>query len=524
VKADTAQIPSIKQDTAQIEGLVQQIGLLRLQLDSGPMNDAKARHLQMFLDQSTSYAETVIDAIDDEEYQMQPSEGIVSELSHNNRHFATTNVNATSSNHDIPVQAGGRLYIARSTSDQSGTLKNTIEDEESCAQSSRNSLSRRSSENWDIPIADAGAAGAYHDSATRASSQLPATGDIMGLDTATTATTGASSLSETPEADNKLRQRALAKPRMTLPDGPRKMLLLPTRDQNKIQQASTLRKEMAFKEQETLNEALEIAIRGKKSPIDRLRPKSAWFSKRTGSYDEIKDLLDRGADPDYRSHGADFCRLEMWNAKRLEVLQLLLQRGASFWLSSSDEWLVVAARSSWPTLVENFLDSGSSLSARDKALCEAASAGHNGIVRILLMHGTSSVSQSGKDAATREASRCRRFETLKLLLEHGASADNDIFFTAVKAGREDILRMLLDRGFSANTGDSVQTALGEAVRFGHLKSVNLLLERGAGVSSALLYRAPHPESSRSLAERNEMTALLKRYYEQQNRLRPTKSP
>jgi hypothetical protein len=67
IKADTAQIPSIKQDTSQIEGLVQQIALLRLQLSEPSRNDAKAQHLQNFLDQSTTYAESVYDEIEDEE-------------------------------------------------------------------------------------------------------------------------------------------------------------------------------------------------------------------------------------------------------------------------------------------------------------------------------------------------------------------------------------------------------------------------------------------------------------------------
>jgi hypothetical protein len=67
VKANTAQIPSIKQDTSQIEGLVQQITLLRLQLSEPSRNDAKAQHLQNFLDQSTTYAESVYDEIEDEE-------------------------------------------------------------------------------------------------------------------------------------------------------------------------------------------------------------------------------------------------------------------------------------------------------------------------------------------------------------------------------------------------------------------------------------------------------------------------
>lgn len=69
-KNDTAAISvnriQIKQDTSQIEILVQQIGFLRLRLESASIEDAKAQHLQQFLEKSTAYAETVIDTIEDD--------------------------------------------------------------------------------------------------------------------------------------------------------------------------------------------------------------------------------------------------------------------------------------------------------------------------------------------------------------------------------------------------------------------------------------------------------------------------
>jgi hypothetical protein len=93
VKADTAHIPSIKQDTSQIDGLVQQIGLLRLQLENIHMKDAKARHLQMFLDQSTTYAETVIDSIHEEVGKPYATEGSESDQSEYEQEvFSTINI------------------------------------------------------------------------------------------------------------------------------------------------------------------------------------------------------------------------------------------------------------------------------------------------------------------------------------------------------------------------------------------------------------------------------------------------
>lgn len=61
---NTAQIPSIKQDTSQIATLVQEIGFLRLQLNETSVHDAKAQQMQRFLDESSTYAETVIDEVD----------------------------------------------------------------------------------------------------------------------------------------------------------------------------------------------------------------------------------------------------------------------------------------------------------------------------------------------------------------------------------------------------------------------------------------------------------------------------
>ena len=62
MKDDTTQI---RQDTSQIDMLVQQIEDLRIQLGASPMEDARAQLLQRFLDQSSTYAETVVDPTED---------------------------------------------------------------------------------------------------------------------------------------------------------------------------------------------------------------------------------------------------------------------------------------------------------------------------------------------------------------------------------------------------------------------------------------------------------------------------
>lgn len=67
IRVETARIAGIKQDTSQIETLVQQIGLLRLQLRAEAEVDGKTQHFQRFLDQSKSYAKSVADAINEED-------------------------------------------------------------------------------------------------------------------------------------------------------------------------------------------------------------------------------------------------------------------------------------------------------------------------------------------------------------------------------------------------------------------------------------------------------------------------
>lgn len=60
-------ISAIKQDTAHIESLVQQIGFLRLQLERPSMQDDRNLPLMRFLEESASYAESIVDPFGDDE-------------------------------------------------------------------------------------------------------------------------------------------------------------------------------------------------------------------------------------------------------------------------------------------------------------------------------------------------------------------------------------------------------------------------------------------------------------------------
>ena len=62
IRQDTAQIPSIKHDTSQIADLIEEIALLRSQVADLEQHDRSGGViLQRFLDESTSYAESIID-------------------------------------------------------------------------------------------------------------------------------------------------------------------------------------------------------------------------------------------------------------------------------------------------------------------------------------------------------------------------------------------------------------------------------------------------------------------------------
>lgn len=81
IRDDTAHIFAIRQDTAQIESLVQQIGFLRIQLEAPSMQDARNAQLRRFLDQSVSYTESIVDPFDDDTDALQdvPAQAALSE-------------------------------------------------------------------------------------------------------------------------------------------------------------------------------------------------------------------------------------------------------------------------------------------------------------------------------------------------------------------------------------------------------------------------------------------------------------
>lgn len=160
-------------------------------------------------------------------------------------------------------------------------------------------------------------------------------------------------------------------------------------DERAIEAAADLRERLTPRERIELGQKLEIAVRGKKSFTKRLKGSDSWFSNEVGSFLEIMALLNMGADPAHTSKDgeSDILDIEIYNAGRLNVIELLLRYGAM----PHDRALCSAAISGRSENVELLLDYGASVNARDEkgwtALVCAAGHGWPDVVETLLIHG-----------------------------------------------------------------------------------------------------------------------------------------
>jgi hypothetical protein len=483
VKADTAQIPSIKQDTSQIEGLVQQIGLLRVQLENIHMNDAKARHLQMFLDQSTTYAETVMDSIHEEVGKPYATDGSESDESENEQQVPTT-IDSTESMvtrkiSSSPEQPNHTLSVGTFHLDLSSTASNrtdgvglgppdmiydvTVPDSVQQAlpqpllplnHNATVAYATFDDDDDDFVYYGYFTRNATQHSHSETSDQPPPVRDYAAQ--STTNTNALSRNGTTAVATENLKpSRASRQPAKAPGHYPRKPValssdahvLLPSRDKEAIKKATLLRDAMSQKKRDRLHKSLEDVIRGRKSLTDSFRI-GPWFVKEPEWFpSEIWELLDRGADPNRLSDGYDLCTIAMEEGcRRLPVLVLLLMRGASFQPSAAGPWLVEAIRSDdWgfclkgysevkEALVTDLLDLGVSPNAKNE-------------------RGTSALSY---------ACRLKYPTYVKLLLDRGAVADNAALKTAAEADRIDNVKMLLGHKTTSISSSGISSAIAKA--------------------------------------------------------------
>jgi hypothetical protein len=295
IKTDTTQI---KQDASQVESLVQQIGFLRLQLSAASEDDGRTQHLQRFLDQSTSYAETVVDAIEDDE---SPSE-----------HLAETG--EILENPEASVGPAGPTY---------GSVNGEVPSD---------------SMPPDIAESDTHVSRTY--TPVNSQSQRPA-GRLTGV-----------------ESEQIQKQEEMQDAPST--SKPESYTGFTIRDEYLVLNSARIRGSLPRKELIKLNNALTIKVEGKRPPT-RIWPTDTDPSKWRGTASEIETLLDQGAYVHYKDPltNEDILKIEMRNA-RPDIVEALLRHGAQLNVSDAKILPLRAAYENWTDLAKVALASGAS--------------------------------------------------------------------------------------------------------------------------------------------------------------------
>jgi ankyrin repeat protein len=241
------------------------------------------------------------------------------------------------------------------------------------------------------------------------------------------------------------------------------------------------------------------------------RRKTGW-----GSLSEIRELVDRGADVNAflpgglvgklrgKLHGQTALRVEIGNARRIDVVEFLLKRGAGVAL------LHVAIRRMGPEITKLLLGYGADVDAKDDkgepALYTAVKEGKLPLVRLLLEHGADPNIKGGLVGnALNVAIMKGLIKITETLLDHGANNGSsggpygDALHVAVAWGKVDIVELLLKRGADANAkGGKYGSPLQAARRSPHCKYRDrirdILKEHGAkDKSSRKTVLAPHTQ-------------------------------
>ena len=201
----------------------------------------------------------------------------------------------------------------------------------------------------------------------------------------------------------------------------------------------------------------------------------------------VRLLLDKRADVNARSSGFYGNALEAASAGGHEhIAQLLIDAGAAVNAQSSGHYgnaLQTASACDHENIVRLLLDKGADVNARGglygSSLQVASDRGHENIVRLLLDRGADVNARNDRnDTALSEAS-VRGYENIvRLLLDKGANfnARNDRDDTALSVASrrsdENIVRLLLDEGADINS-----KVLQAACKYGRENIVRIFLER-----------------------------------------------
>lgn len=188
-----------------------------------------------------------------------------------------------------------------------------------------------------------------------------------------------------------------------------------------------------------------------------------WRKTKWGSLSEIRELVDRGADINAflpgglvgKLRGQTALRVEIENARRIDVVEFLLKRGAGVAL------LHVAIRRTGPEITKLLLDYGADVDAKDDkgepALYTAVRECKLPLVKLLLEHGADPNIKGGLVGNALNVAIIKGLsKTAETLLDHGANNGSsggpygDALHVAVAWGKVDIVELLLKRGADAN--------------------------------------------------------------------------
>jgi ankyrin repeat protein len=246
---------------------------------------------------------------------------------------------------------------------------------------------------------------------------------------------------------------------------------------------------------------------------------------RSGHVDEVKALLDKGADAKSIDVRGWTVLQRAAEAGQLEVVRLLLKRGADVNAKTSDGWtaliaaasnrhidvvnvllqrnadlnaktsngrtaLMMAVEQDQPKIVNALLNKSADVNAATgegvTALMLAAEKGRTGLVQLLLEKG---INVNAKDEEGRTplsvAAKRGHFSIAKLLRDRGAKATLPV---AAELGDLDEVQRLVNKGADINAKDDEgATALINACAQGHADVARLLLKNGADVNAENRY-------------------------------------
>jgi ankyrin repeat protein len=464
VKEDTEAIKTdtiiIKQDTSQIAGLVQEIGLLRLQIshleDHGGSGGLL---LERFLAQSTTYAESVADTGDFDAVEfrrdpasLMPEEGGASDLE------------STHASDDLDEPDRAREIHSRHNREQS-------------QQTSPFPMRQP------LPLA--------------AAPIVPQARDAHGLRPPDHFPVDLPA--DPPKGGNPLISQS------NEPKGRKPQSQL---DRKAIEIAARARGKLSEDEKRQLDKELLLLLEGNQNWRSAVPGANFFNWNNVGTLSEVMALLDRGADPSAQTGAGEALKniqcpallIEIKSARRLEVIQLLLSRGADANGEGNnyyDSPLHAAASNRNLPAIELLVNYGADVNAQSNyfgnALHGAAVAGNLPAVELLVKLGADVNARGGYYGNALQAASCLcTVDAVRILLAHGAdvNARGGAFSSALIAAsslcKVENVRTLLEHGADVHVScDGFGSALDRALRYQYATpsdkaaTIDLLRKHGA---------------------------------------------